>query len=143
MEPEKTLSIIKPDAVKNNVIGEIISRFEKNGLKVIAAKLLKLSKHQAEQFYEIHKERPFYGQLVQFMSSGPVFVQVLEGDNAVKKNRELMGDTDPKNAKSGTIRKDFAKSIDANAIHGSDSKENAANEIDFFFSDFEIFPNNQ
>jgi len=143
MESEQTLSIIKPDAVKNNVIGEIISRFERKGLKVVAAKILKLSKHQAEQFYKIHQDRPFYSQLVQFMSSGPVFVQVLEGDNAVKKNREIMGDTDPKNAKPGTIRKDFAKSIDANAIHGSDSKENAANEIDFFFSDFEIFPNNK
>ncbi len=136
---EKTLSIIKPDAVKKNVIGEILARFEKNGLKIAAIKKLKLSKEQAGEFYAVHKERPFFKDLVEFMTSGPVVVSVLEGDNAVLKNRELMGATNPKEAKLGTIRADFAESIDANAVHGSDSLENAKVEVDFFFKSDEIF----
>lgn len=136
---EKTLSIIKPDAVKKNVIGEILARFEKNGLKIAAIKKLKLSKEQAGKFYAVHKERPFFKDLVEFMTSGPVVVSVLEGDNAVLKNRELMGATNPKEAKLGTIRADFAESIDANAVHGSDSLENAKVEVDFFFKSDEIF----
>lgn len=135
---ERTLSIIKPDAVKKNVIGKIISRFETNGLKVAAVKKTLLSPSVAGEFYAIHKERPFFKDLVDFMTSGPVVVMVLEGENAVKKNRELMGDTDPKKAEKGTIRADFAESIDANAVHGSDSLENAKNEIAFFFSQTEI-----
>ncbi len=135
---EKTLSIIKPDAVKKNVIGKIIDRFESNGLKIVAMKRVLLSKEVAGDFYAIHKERPFYNDLVEFMISGPVVVMVLEGNDAVKKNRELMGDTDPKKAQPGTIRSDFADSIDANAVHGSDSLENATNEIAFFFSQTEI-----
>ena len=136
---EKTLSIIKPDAVKKNVIGEILARFEKNGLKIAAIKKLKLSNVQAGEFYAVHKERPFFKDLVEFMTSGPVVVSVLEGDNAVLKNRELMGATNPKEAKLGTIRADFAESIDANAVHGSDSLENAKVEVDFFFKSDEIF----
>lgn len=135
---QKTLSIIKPDAVKKGVIGKIIDRFESNGLRIAAAKKLKLSEEDAKNFYIVHKDRPFYGELVKFMTSGPVVVMVLEGENAVAKNRELMGATDPKKAEKGTIRADFADSIDANAVHGSDSLENAAIEISFFFSNREI-----
>lgn len=135
---EQTLSIIKPDAVKKGVIGKIIDRFESNGLRIAAAKKLKLSTCDAKQFYIVHKDRPFYGELVEFMTSGPVVVMVLEGENAVAKNRELMGATDPKKAEKGTIRADFADSIDANAVHGSDSLENAKIEIAFFFSNREI-----
>jgi len=138
MALERTLSIIKPDAVAKNVIGEIYSRFEKNGLKVVAAKMKHLSKQEAEGFYAVHRERPFFPALVEFMSSGPVMVQVLEGENAVAKNRELMGATNPKDAAPGTIRADFADSIDANAVHGSDSLENAAIEIAYFFRQTEI-----
>lgn len=133
MAIEKTISIIKPDAVAKNVIGEIYSRFEKNGLKVVAAKMKQLSKEDAEGFYAVHKERSFFNDLVSFMTSGPVMIQVLEGENAVLKNRELMGATNPKEAAAGTIRADFAESIDANAVHGSDSLENAAIEIAYFF----------
>lgn len=139
MIKEKTLSIIKPDAVRKNFIGEILARFEKNGLKVAAAKMMHLSKEQAEKFYAIHKERPFFKDLVAFISSGPVLVQVLEGENAIQKNRDIMGATDPKKAAPGTIRKDFASSIDENAVHGSDAPETAKQEISFFFSDKEIF----
>ena len=135
---EQTLSIIKPDAVKKNVIGKIISRFEENGLRIAAAKKVQLSRHEAQEFYAVHKERPFYNDLVDFMVSGPVVVMVLEGNNAVAKNRELMGATNPKEAAPGTIRADFADSIDANAVHGSDSKENAAIEIAFFFAKSKI-----
>lgn len=135
---ERTLSIIKPDAVKKNVIGKIIDRFESNGLKIVAIKKLFLDKRTAGDFYAIHKDRAFFNDLVDFMTSGAVVVMVLEGQNAVKKNRELMGDTDPKKAAKGTIRADFAESIDANAVHGSDSLENAKNEISFFFSQTEI-----
>lgn len=135
---EKTLSIIKPDAVKKNVIGKIIDRFESSGLRIVAMKRVLLSKEVASEFYLIHKERPFYNDLIEFMTSGPVIVMVLEGDNAVKKNRELMGDTDPKKAQPGTIRSDFADSIDANAVHGSDSLENAIKEVAFFFAQTEI-----
>jgi len=133
MAIEKTLSIIKPDAVKKNVIGEIYSRFEKAGLKIVDAQMISLSKEEAEGFYEVHKDRPFFSDLVAFMISGPVMIQVLEGDDAVKLNRDLMGATNPKEADVGTIRADFADSIDANAVHGSDSSENAAIEIDYFF----------
>ena len=135
---ERTLSIIKPDAVKKSAIGKIIDRFESNGLKIVAMRKLWLSEKNAQDFYAIHKERPFFKDLVSFMISGPVVVMVLEGENAVKKNRELMGDTDPKKAAKGTIRADFAESIDANAVHGSDSLENAKNEIAFFFSTTQI-----
>ena len=138
MAIEKTISIIKPDAVAKNVIGEIYSRFEKNGLKVVAAKMKQLSKEDAEGFYAVHKERPFFNDLVSFMTSGPVMIQVLEGENAVLKNRELMGATNPKEAAAGTIRADFAESIDANAVHGSDSLENAAIEIAYFFKPEDI-----
>ena len=138
MEFEQTLSIIKPDAVNKNVLGKIISRFEDAGLRVIAVKMMHLSTKQAERFYAVHNERPFFKDLVNFMSSGPVLIQVLEGDNAIIKNRELMGDTNPKDAKPGTIRADFAESIDANAVHGSDSKENAEKEINYFFSETNI-----
>ena len=138
---EYTLSIIKPDAVAKNVVGEIVSRFEKGGLKVVAAKMMHLSSEQAGEFYGVHKERPFYGDLVKFMTSGPVFVQALAGQDAINKNRELMGATNPKEAKAGTIRADFADSIDANAVHGSDSPETAAQEIAFFFANDEIFLN--
>ena len=133
MATEQTLSIIKPDAVKKNVIGEIYSRFEKAGLKIVMAEMIELTKEEAEGFYEVHKERPFFNDLVAFMISGPVMIQVLEGDNAVSKNRELMGATNPKEAEAGTIRADFADSIEANAVHGSDSLDNANIEIDYFF----------
>ena len=133
MAIEQTLSIIKPDAVSKNVIGEIYSRFEKAGLKIIKAQMIHLSKEDAEGFYEVHKERPFFNDLVTFMISGPVMIQALEGENAVLMNRELMGATNPKEADAGTIRADFADSIDANAVHGSDSLENAKIEIDYFF----------
>ncbi|ECQ5452359.1 TPA: nucleoside-diphosphate kinase [Campylobacter jejuni] len=135
---EKTLSIIKPDAVKKGVIGKILDRFESNGLRIAAMKKVQLSKEQAENFYGVHKERPFFKDLVEFMISGPVVVSVLEGEGAVLKNRDLMGATNPKEAKAGTIRADFAESIDANAVHGSDSLENAKIEIDFFFKPNEI-----
>ncbi|BEK06680.1 nucleoside-diphosphate kinase [Campylobacter jejuni] len=135
---EKTLSIIKPDAVKKGVIGKILDRFESNGLRIAAMKKVQLSKEQAENFYAVHKERPFFKDLVEFMISGPVVVSVLEGEGAVLKNRDLMGVTNPKEAKAGTIRADFAESIDANAVHGSDSLENAKIEIDFFFKPNEI-----
>jgi nucleoside-diphosphate kinase len=133
MTMEKTLSIIKPDAVKKNVIGEIYNRFEKAGLKIVQSQMISLTQEEAEGFYEVHKDRPFFNDLVSFMISGPVMIQVLEGDNAVSLNRELMGATNPKEADAGTIRADFADSIDANAVHGSDSLENAAIEIDYFF----------
>jgi nucleoside-diphosphate kinase len=135
---ERTLSIIKPDAVAKGVIGKILDRFESNGLKLAATKKLQLTRQDAEAFYAIHKERPFFNDLVDFMVSGPVVVSVLEGEDAVAKNRELMGATNPQEAAPGTIRADFAENIDANAVHGSDSLENAANEIKFFFSDREI-----
>ena len=135
---ERTLSIIKPDAVAKGVIGKILDRFESNGLRVAALKKLHLSKAQAGDFYAVHKERPFFRDLVEFMTSGPVVVSGLEGDNAVAKNRELMGATNPKEAKAGTIRADFAQSIDANAVHGSDSLDNAKIEIEFFFKNDEI-----
>ncbi|MDR2614267.1 MAG: nucleoside-diphosphate kinase [Candidatus Accumulibacter sp.] len=133
MAVERTLSIIKPDAVAKNVIGKIYSRFESGGLKIVAAKMVWLSAREAGQFYAVHKERPFYGELVEFMTSGPVMVQVLEGEDAIARNRELMGATDPKKAAPGTIRADFAESIDANAVHGSDGPDTARTEIAFFF----------
>ncbi|MFV9924969.1 nucleoside-diphosphate kinase [Francisella endosymbiont of Ornithodoros moubata] len=139
MTKQRTLSIIKPDAVEKSVIGEIYSRFEKAGLKIIAAKMKYLSKAEAEGFYAVHKDRPFFSALVEFMISGPVMIQVLEGENAIAKNRELMGATNPKEAKAGTIRADFADSIDANAVHGSDAEDTAAQEIRYFFSDTDIF----
>ncbi|MFV0481707.1 MAG: nucleoside-diphosphate kinase [Campylobacteraceae bacterium] len=135
---EQTLSIIKPDAVKKNVIGKIVDRFESNGLKIAAMKKVQLSIEDASKFYEVHKARPFFKDLVEFMTSGPVVIMVLEGSNAVSKNRELMGATNPKEAAKGTIRADFAESIDANAVHGSDSLENAAIEIAFFFAKREL-----
>jgi len=138
MAVERTLSIIKPDAVAKNVIGKIYSRFESNGLKIVAAKMQQLSQEKAEGFYAEHKERPFFGDLVKFMTSGPVIVQVLEGDNAIALHRDLMGATNPKEAAEGTIRADFAESIDANAVHGSDSAASASREIAYFFSDDEI-----
>ena len=139
MAVERTLSIIKPDAVAKNVIGQIYSRFESAGLKVIAARLAQLSRAEAEAFYAVHRERPFFGELVGFMISGPVMIQVLEGESAIQKNRDLMGATDPKKAAPGTIRADFADSIDANAVHGSDAPETAAVEIAFFFPGMNIF----
>ena len=139
MAIERTLSIIKPDAVAKNVIGKIVSRFEAAGLKMVAAKLIHLSRSEAEQFYAVHKERPFFKDLVEFMISGPVFVQALEGDNAIAKNRDLMGATDPKKAAPGTIRADFADSIDANAVHGSDAAETAAVEVGFFFPGMNVY----
>lgn len=142
MAIERTLSIVKPDAVGKNVIGEIFSRFEKTGLKIIAVKMLQLSPAQAEGFYAEHRQRPFFPALIEFMTSGPVTVQVLEGDNAVAKNRELMGATNPKEAAKGTIRADFADSIDANAVHGSDSAESAKREIAYFFSTTELTSRN-
>tara|TARA_B100001063_G_C16657492_1_gene499281 strand:+ start:586 stop:1014 length:429 start_codon:yes stop_codon:yes gene_type:complete len=138
MAVERTLSIIKPDAVAKNVIGKIYSRFESNGLKIVASKMQQLTNEKAEGFYAEHKERPFFGDLVKFMTSGPVIVQVLEGENAISMNRDLMGATNPKEAAEGTIRADFAESIDANAVHGSDSPESAAREVAYFFSDEEI-----
>tara|TARA_B100000427_G_C15022700_1_gene383252 strand:- start:3 stop:431 length:429 start_codon:yes stop_codon:yes gene_type:complete len=140
MANERTLSIIKPDAVAKNVIGEIYSRFEKADLKIVAAKMMHLTQEQAEGFYAEHKERPFFNDLVAFMTSGPVVVQALEGEGAILKNRELMGATNPKEADAGTIRADFASSIDANAVHGSDSAASAEREIAYFFSDNEICP---
>ncbi|MCB5189680.1 nucleoside-diphosphate kinase [Methylobacillus arboreus] len=139
MAVERTLSIIKPDAVAKNVIGKIYTRFEDAGLKIIASKLVQLSQADAEGFYAVHKERPFFNDLVKFMISGPVVVQVLEGENAVLKHRELLGATDPKKADPGTIRADFADSIDANAVHGSDSLENAATEIAYFFAQSNVY----
>jgi nucleoside-diphosphate kinase len=138
MAIERTLSIIKPDAVAKNVIGQVIARFEKANLKVVAAKMMHLTKDQAESFYEVHKARPFFNDLVKFMISGPVLVQVLEGENAILTNREVMGATNPKDAAPGTIRADFANSIDENAVHGSDAPDTAAREIQFFFKDNEI-----
>lgn len=138
MAIERTLSIIKPDAVAKNVIGQIIARFENAGLTIAAGRLVQLSRAEAEGFYAVHKERPFFNDLVEFMISGPVFVQVLEGENAIAKNRELMGATNPKEAEAGTIRADFAESIDANAVHGSDAPETAAVEIAYFFAETEI-----
>ena len=138
MSIERTLSILKPDAVAKQAIGEIIRRFEKQGLRIAAAKMLHLSKSQAEQFYAVHKERPFFAALVAFMSSGPVFIQVLEGENAIALNRQIMGATNPQEAASGTIRADFAESIDHNAVHGSDAPETAKQEINFFFKPEEI-----
>ena len=140
MPQERTLSILKPDAVGNNNIGAIILRFEKAGLKIIAAKMIHLSTRQAQNFYAVHKDRPFFNDLVSFMTTGPVLVMVLEGDNAISKNRDIMGATDPKKADAGTIRADFAKTIDENAVHGSDAPETAKNEIAFFFSTSELCP---
>lgn len=140
MAVERTLSIIKPDAVAKNVIGQIVARFEQAGLQVVASKMLHLSREKAGGFYAEHKERPFYNDLVDFMTSGPVVVQVLEGEGAIAKNRELMGATNPKEADAGTIRADFASSIDANAVHGSDSEESAAREVAYFFAADEICP---
>ena len=139
MAIERTLSIIKPDAVAKNVIGQIVARFEAAGLKIAAAKLVQLSRAEAEGFYAVHSARPFFKDLVDFMISGPVFVQVLEGENAILKNRELMGATDPKKAEAGTIRADFADSIDANAVHGSDAAETAAVEVAFFFPGMNVY----
>jgi nucleoside-diphosphate kinase len=135
---ERTLSIIKPDGVEKNVIGEIIARFEKNGLRVAAMKMVHLSKKEAEGFYIVHKERPFYGSLTDFMSRGPVVLMVLEGENAIARNREIMGATNPEQAEPGTIRKDFATSIEENTVHGSDSPESATFEIGYFFNAFEL-----
>jgi len=140
MAVERTLSIIKPDAVVKNVVGEIVARFEKAGLTIIAARMAQLSRAEAEGFYAVHRERPFFKPLVDFMISGPVFIQALEGENAIAKNRELMGATDPKKAEAGTIRADFAQSIDANAVHGSDAPETAAVEIAYFFRQTELCP---
>lgn len=140
MALERTLSIVKPDAVAKNVLGQIVSRFEQAGLTIIAGRLCKLSQAQAEGFYAVHRERPFFKDLVKFMISGPVFIQALEGENAIAKNRDLMGATDPKKAAAGTIRADFASSIDANAVHGSDAPETAAAEIAYFFASSELCP---
>ena len=140
MAVERTLSIIKPDATRRNLTGAIVDRFEKAGLRVVASRRTRLSQAQAEAFYAVHKERPFFPSLVAFMTSGPVVVQVLEGENAIARNREVMGATNPANAAAGTIRKDFAESIEANSVHGSDAPETAANEIRFFFSDLDIVP---
>ncbi|MCW8935446.1 MAG: nucleoside-diphosphate kinase [Gammaproteobacteria bacterium] len=138
MAIQRTFSIIKPDAVAKNVIGEIYSRFEKGGLRIVASKMLQLSKQQAEGFYAVHKERPFFNDLVSFMISGPVMLQVLEGENAIARNRELMGATNPAAAEAGTIRADFAETVDENAVHGSDAPETAAEEIKYFFSEEEL-----
>ncbi len=140
MAIERTLSIIKPDAVAKNIIGEIYSRFEKNGLRIVAARMMQLGKAQAEGFYAVHRERPFYKDLVEFMTSGPVIVQVLEGENAINKNRELMGATNPRDAAPGTIRADFATTVDENAVHGSDGPDTAKQEIAFFFGDGGLCP---
>jgi nucleoside-diphosphate kinase len=140
MAVERTLSIVKPDGVAKNLIGEVYRRFEAAGLKIVAAKMLKLRQDQAEGFYAVHKERPFYGDLVRYMTSGPVMVQVLEGENAVQTNRNLMGATNPKQAAPGTIRADFASSIEENVVHGSDGPDTARNEIGFFFGEAEICP---
>ena len=139
MAVERTLSIIKPDAVAKNVIGEILARFEKAGLRIVASRMIHLSRQEAEGFYAVHSARPFFKDLVEFMISGPVMVQALEGENAILKNRELMGATDPKKADKGTIRADFAESIDANAVHGSDAVETAQNEIAYFFPSLNIY----
>ena len=139
MAVERTFSIVKPDAIANNYLGDILARFEKSGLKVVAAKMMKLDEAKAGGFYAEHKERPFFGELVKFMTSGPVLVQVLEGENAVLANRELMGATNPADAAEGTLRKDFAESMGRNAVHGSDSQESAAREIAYFFGADEIF----
>jgi nucleoside-diphosphate kinase len=139
MALERTLSIIKPDAVKKNVVGQIMARFEAAGLRIVAARMMHLSRAEAEGFYAVHRERPFFKDLVEFMISGPVLVQVLEGNDAIAKNRDLMGATDPKKAAKGTIRADFAESIDANAVHGSDAPETARNEIAYFFPACEVF----
>lgn len=140
MSVERTLSIIKPDGVAKNIIGEVYSRFEKAGLKIVAAKMKQLSEAEAQEFYAVHKERPFYKDLVSFMISGPVMVQVLEGENAIAKNREVMGATNPKDAAPGTIRADFANTVDENVVHGSDAADTAKNEIAFFFNENEICP---
>lgn len=139
MALERTLSIIKPDAVAKNVIGEILARYERAGLRIVAARMIHLSRQQAEGFYAVHRARPFFKDLVDFMISGPVMVQALEGDNAIQKNRDLMGATDPKKAEKGTIRADFAQSIDANAVHGSDAAETAKDEIAYFFPTLNIY----
>ena len=139
MAVERTLSIIKPDAVKKNAIGQIVARFEKAGLRIIASKMAHLSRGEAEAFYAVHKGRPFFNDLVSFMVSGPVMIQVLEGEDAIAKNRQLMGATDPKKAEKGTIRADFADSIDANAVHGSDGAETAAAEVAFFFPAMNVY----
>src|SRR6188474_396213 len=139
MAVERTLSIIKPDAVAKDVIGEIYTRFERAGLRVVAARMMQLSREDAEGFYAVHKERPFFNDLVEFMTSGPVMIQVLEGESAIQKNRDLMGATDPKKAAKGTIRADFAQSIDANAVHGSDSAETAAVEVAYFFPALAVY----
>jgi nucleoside-diphosphate kinase len=139
MALERTLSIIKPDAVKKNAIGQILARFEAAGLRIIAARMMFLSRAEAEGFYSVHRGRPFFPDLVEFMTSGPVLVQVLEGDSAIAKNRELMGATDPRKAAKGTIRADFADSIDANAVHGSDAPETARTEIAYFFATYEVY----
>jgi nucleoside-diphosphate kinase len=136
---ERTLSIIKPDAVAKNLIGQIYARFERAGLKIVAARMMYLSRSEAEGFYAVHRERPFFKDLVEFMTSGPVMIQVLEGENAIQRNRDLMGATDPRKAAPGTIRADFAQSIDANAVHGSDSPQTAATEIGYFFPALDIF----
>lgn len=140
MAIERTFSIIKPDAVANNVIGDIYARFEKAGLRIVASRMVQLSREQAEGFYAVHRARPFFGELVDYMTSGPVMVQVLEGENAILKNREVMGATDPAKAAPGTIRADFASDITENAVHGSDASETAAEEIKFFFSDDQLCP---
>ena len=139
MALERTLSIIKPDAVKKNVIGQILARFEKAGLRIVAARMKRLSRDEAEGFYAVHRQRPFFRDLVEFMISGPVLIQVLEGENAIARNRELMGATDPKKAEKGTIRADFAQSIDANAVHGSDSIDAARMEVAYFFAAGEVY----
>ena len=140
MAVERTLSIVKPDGVRKNVIGEVYRRFEQAGLAIVAARMMRLSQAQAEGFYAVHRERPFFKDLVSYMTSGPVIVQVLEGDNAVAKHREIMGATDPKKAAPGTIRADLAESIEQNVVHGSDSLENAAREVAFFFAETELCP---
>src|SRR6266540_4385680 len=140
MPVERTLSIIKPDAVKKNAIGQILARFEGAGLRIVAARMMHLSRPQAEGFYAVHRERPFFRDLVEFMTSGPVMIQVLEGENAIAKNRELMGATDPKKAEKGSIRADLAESIERNVVHGSDAPDTAAREIAFFFSGTELHP---
>ena len=140
MAVERTLSIVKPDGVRKNVIGEVYRRFEQAGLKIVAARMMKLSQAQAEGFYAVHRERPFFKDLVSYMNSGPVIVQVLEGDDAVARHREIMGATDPKKAAPGTIRADLAESIEQNVVHGSDSLENAAREIGYFFAETELCP---
>ncbi len=140
MATERTLSIIKPDAVEKHIIGEIYTRFEKAGLRIVAARMLRLTRVKAGEFYSVHKGKPFYDGLVKFMSSGPIMVQVLEGDNAIKRHRDVMGSTDPKKAAPGTIRADFAEVVERNAVHGSDGPETAHDEISFFFSENQIWP---